>query len=346
MSVLIASYNYEAYLGEALACLQRQSYAHFEAVICDDGSTDGSRAVAARFVERDARFRLLAKENGGVASALNAAYAACQGHIIALLDADDTFAPDKLARVVAGLQHNAETGLVLHAMHIIDGQGHVLRSMPSGGTCEQGWLAEPIQARGGRWRAMPASALAFHRDVADRLFPIPEATFRSEADGFLTTLAGLLTAVAFIPETLAQYRLHGANLTGTLTLNQDVMVRRLDAQRRQNKAVNARLAALGMAERQFALEDNVNYHEQAFMLAAFQGASRRSLFNAYGPLCRVLLTDDLYGWMRKVGGVIVYGIALTLPVPMREPWINRMLGARTLRRMLRGGGRKGETGDS
>ena len=334
VSVLIASYNYEAYLGEALESLLAQSYPHFEAIVCDDGSTDGSRVVAARYAERDARIRLLAKDNGGVASALNAAYAACRGDVVALLDADDVFASNKLARVVACCRNRAEAGLVLHAMDVMDSRGRTLYRRPAAGTHEQGWLAERVHARGGRWRSMPASALAFRRTVAERLFPIPEAAFRSEADGFLALLAVLLTEVAYLPEALARYRLHGANLTGTLHLNEAVTMRRLDALRRKNDAVNARLAELAVAGRHVVLEDNLNFREQAFMQALFTGAPRRSLLKAYRPLRHALLADDLYGPLRKVGGLVAYGAAIVLPVAARTPWLNRILGARGLRRVL------------
>ena len=335
VSVLIASYNYEAFLGEALESVLAQSYPHFEGIVCDDGSTDGSRAVAARYAERDARIRLIAKDNGGVASALNAAYAACQGDIVALLDADDFFAPDKLARVVACFQRRAEAGLVLHAMHVIDSRARVLRRLPSGSACEHGWLAETVRARGGRWRSMPASALAFRHAVVEQLFPIPEPAFRSEADGFLATLAALLTEVAYVPEALASYRLHGANLTGTLQLNQAVTERSLDALRRKNEAVNARLTELGMPARHFALEDNLNFHEQTFMRALFAGVPRRSLLHAYARLRHALLADDLYSPLRKVGGLAAFGTAIVLPVAARTPWLNRILGARGLRRVFR-----------
>ena len=334
VSVLIASYNYEAYLGEALESLLAQSYRHFEAIVCDDGSTDGSRAVAARYAEKDARIRLLAKDNGGVASALNAAYAACRGDIIALLDADDVFAPDKLARVVACCRHRTGAGLVLHATDVMDSRGRTLYRRPTTGAYEQGWLADRVRARGGRWRSMPASALAFRRTVAERLFPIPEAAFRSEADGFLALLAVLLTEVAYLSEALTRYRLHGANLTGTLHLNEAVTTRSLDALRRKNDAVNARLTELDGAGQTLALADNLNFHEQAFMQALFTGVPRRTLLKAYRPLRRVLLADDLYGPLRKVGGLVAFGTAIVLPVAARTSWLNRILGARGLRRLL------------
>ncbi len=334
VSVLTASYNYARYLGRALESLLAQSYPHFEAVVCDDGSTDGSRDVAERYARRDPRIRLLAKENGGVASALNAAYRAARGEVVCLLDADDFFAPQKLARVVDGFRQRPESGLALHAMQEVDEAERAVRRIPFPGACETGWLAARVLARGGRWRAMPASALSFRRAVAERLFPIPEPSFRSEADGFLVTLAPLLTPVAYVPEVLAGYRLHGANLTGTRRPDRAVAVRRLDALRRRTEAVNARLAALGVAGPPMALSHNLNYREQTFTLALFDAAPRAALLRAYGPLARALLADDLYGPPRKVLGLVAYATAILLPAAARPAWLTRLLLAPGPRRLL------------
>ena len=262
------------------------------------------------------------------------AYRACRGDVVCLLDADDFFASAKLERVVACFREQAEVGLALHAMQVVDSQERDVRRLPSYGGCEEGWLAETVRARGGRWRNMPASALAFRRTVAERLFPIAESTFRSEADGFLVTLAPLLTKVAFLSETLAGYRLHGANLTGTRHLDQAVVTQSYDALKRKNHAVNQRLTDLGVDGEPLALEDNLNYHEQRFMLALFEGAPRRVLVRAYVRLVRALLADDLYGLFRKMVGLTACGTAIFLPVAARTSWLNRMLGARGLRRVL------------
>ena len=334
VSVLIANYNYGHFIDRALDSLLAQSYRHFEGLVCDDGSTDDSREVVARYAGRDARIRLLEKENGGVASALNMAYRACRGDVVCLLDADDFFASAKLERLVACFREQAGVGLALHAMQVVDSQEREVRRLPSYGGGEEGWIAETVHARGGRWRTMPASALAFRRTVAERLFPIPESTFRSEADGFLGMLAVLLTPVAFLPETLASYWLHGANLTGTRHLDQAVVTQSLDALKRKYHAVNQRLTDLGVDGEPLALEDNVNYHERRFMLALFEGAPRRVLLRAYRRLAKALLADDLYGPLRKVVGQAAYGTAIFLPVAARTAWLNRMLGARGLRRVL------------
>ena len=150
VSVLIANYNYGHYLRRALDSLLAQSYRHFEGIVCDDGSTDDSREVVARYAQRDARIRLLAKENGGVASALNMAYRACRGDVVCLLDADDFFASAKLERLVACFREQAGVGLALHAMQVVDAKERDVGRLPSFGAYEEGWIASQARARGGR----------------------------------------------------------------------------------------------------------------------------------------------------------------------------------------------------
>lgn len=87
-------YNHEAFVGEAIESALRQTFSDFELVICDDGSTDGSLQVASSF--KDPRIRIISKENGGTASALNTCLLASTGRLICWLSADDLFEPQKL----------------------------------------------------------------------------------------------------------------------------------------------------------------------------------------------------------------------------------------------------------
>ena len=333
VSVLVASYNYKQYLGRALGSVLAQTYSHWECIVCDDGSTDGSPEIAARYARHDERIRLMVQPNGGVASALNRAYQASVGDIICLLDADDFFAPDKLSQVVQGFRDGPDTGMVLHAMQVVDAQEWVLYQKPFSDEVEDGWIAEQVVARGGRWRSMPTSALAFRRTITELLFPIPEETFRSEADGFLYTLAPLLTPVAFLYQPLAGYRLHEANLTGTTRIDADGVARYLDALERKTDAANKRLEELGMDTRLSAAR-HLNGIEHRFMQALFAGHPRGDLLRAFVPLAKALLADGLYGPLRKAWGIVINLGAIALPVQHRAAWMTKMLHPAGVRRIL------------
>ncbi len=90
VSVIVPAYNADLYLRDALESLLRQTFPSFEILVVDDGSMDQTREIAAEFVARDARVRLLCQQHGGVASARNLAANNASGEYLAWLDADDT----------------------------------------------------------------------------------------------------------------------------------------------------------------------------------------------------------------------------------------------------------------
>jgi succinoglycan biosynthesis protein ExoO len=101
VTVIIAAYNCEAFLDRAIASATGQSLPPTEILIVDDCSTDGTQAVIRAAAAQDPRVRLIAlPSNGGPSVARNAGIEAAQGSWIAVLDADDAYAPDRLAALV------------------------------------------------------------------------------------------------------------------------------------------------------------------------------------------------------------------------------------------------------
>ena len=95
-SVLIAAYNSAATVGAAIESALAQTAPPHEVIVCDDGSTDDIEGALRPF--RD-RIRLVRKDNGGGASALNAALREASGDFVISLDADDEYLPHRLAAV-------------------------------------------------------------------------------------------------------------------------------------------------------------------------------------------------------------------------------------------------------
>lgn len=103
VSVILPTYNRAATLGRAISSVLAQSYANFELLVIDDGSTDATPALVGAV--QDERLRYLRQDsNAGVAAARNRGMKAAKGRLIAFLDSDDAWMPDKLDRQVAQMQ--------------------------------------------------------------------------------------------------------------------------------------------------------------------------------------------------------------------------------------------------
>jgi glycosyltransferase involved in cell wall biosynthesis len=212
VSVLIGSYNYGRYIGEALDSVLRQTYSNFEVIVCDDGSTDNSREVVARYCDQDARIRMVVKENGGVTSALNAAYAVSRGEIICLLDADDMFLPQKLERVVGAFKEHGRSGVCIHRCFRMHKDGRTF-SYPWPTILNEGWVGPQALRGGGHVKHFPATTgLSFRRPITDLLFPAYPRL--RNVDGYLAGTAQFFTEILAVKSALAKYRIHGENLSG------------------------------------------------------------------------------------------------------------------------------------
>lgn len=100
VSVVIPMYNVADFIGECLESLLSQTYADFEVLCIDDGSTDDTLERARRIVGGDARFRFFQKSNGGQSSARNYAIGLTRGVYLLFLDADDYYLPHTIRRLV------------------------------------------------------------------------------------------------------------------------------------------------------------------------------------------------------------------------------------------------------
>lgn len=104
ISVVMPCYNAAPYLEEAIGSVLRQSCPHVELIVVDDGSTDGSAAIAARLAaDHPGRVNVLHQTNSGPYAARNQGLAHARGNFVAFLDADDTWHPDALSRLYAAL---------------------------------------------------------------------------------------------------------------------------------------------------------------------------------------------------------------------------------------------------
>ena len=90
VSVVIPVYGVEKYLAECLDSIARQTYPHLEVVLVDDESPDSCPTICDEYVQKDSRFHVIHKKNGGAASARNAGLDVITGKYVCLIDSDDT----------------------------------------------------------------------------------------------------------------------------------------------------------------------------------------------------------------------------------------------------------------
>lgn len=94
ISVIIPIYNVKEYLSKCLDSLKNQTYPDFEALLVDDGSTDGSEKICDEYAKEDNRFVVIHKQNSGVSDARNIALERAKGKYITFLDSDDWLEPN------------------------------------------------------------------------------------------------------------------------------------------------------------------------------------------------------------------------------------------------------------
>ena len=107
-SIIVPSYNQAEYLPDALDSIINQTYGNWEAIVVNDGSTDQTPEIAGCYEAMDPRIKLINKENGGVASALNEGIKNAAGQWICWLSSDDMFEPDKLEIHVQAFKRHPE----------------------------------------------------------------------------------------------------------------------------------------------------------------------------------------------------------------------------------------------
>jgi len=129
VSIIMPVYNGELYLAPAMDSLLNQTYADFEVIAVDDGSTDGSPHQLCAYAKKDSRVRVARIARGGLAIARNEAVRLAQGSLLACMDCDDISHRTRLSEQVACMERQPElVALGAHA-RIIDPSGTPLAAM-------------------------------------------------------------------------------------------------------------------------------------------------------------------------------------------------------------------------
>lgn len=196
VTCVIPVYNGQRYLAATIDSVLAQTHGALDVVVVDDGSTDGSRAVAEAFGEP---VRTIAQANAGPAAARNTGIAAGRGELIAILDADDLWLPEKLERQIAFLEAN--------------GHGATF-------TLIQNFWIESLAEEAERFRdhrvAQPlpgyvSSTLLARREAFDRVGVFDPARGHGEVQDWILRAREADVSIGLLPEVLTRRRLHESN---------------------------------------------------------------------------------------------------------------------------------------
>jgi Glycosyl transferase family 2 len=214
VTALIDTYNHERYIADAIESVLAQDFpsSEIEIIVVDDGSTDSTCDIVRRFVAKSSsRIRLISKPNGGQASAFNAGIPEARGEIIAFLDGDDAWRPDKLSRVVAHFDAHPEVGVVGHGIEQFDiMSSRRFFTLPRDQRQISFAAANDATFFRHAMCFFGTSRLAIRTRLASQTLPIPES-IRIEADEFLAIACTALSRAALLRDPLTIYRLHDSN---------------------------------------------------------------------------------------------------------------------------------------
>jgi glycosyltransferase involved in cell wall biosynthesis len=245
VSVIISNYNYARYLPTAIDSVLTQTYPNFEIILVDDGSKDNSREVIAQ-LEQTApdKIKAIYQPNQGQGAAFNTGFAAASGDVIAFLDADDVWQPQKLQRIVEEFNRSDVIG-VMHLLNNIDGNGNVVNGGSTVGQLLDDNLAQVIVDTGNAWCFPPTSGLAYRRKALEKIFPIDCSKWRLCADGCLIYCTAFLGKVKTLNEVLGSYRIHGANHYINHSTNKSEEAQALAGIEMTNRYINEFLEQIG-----------------------------------------------------------------------------------------------------
>ena len=220
VSVMMPVYNSAPYLARTLESILTQTFADFELVIIDDGSSDDSVRVLNEHAAGDPRIRLTCRKNRGAVTTRNEILAQCRGEYLAVNDADDISLRDRLRQQVAFLDANPQVVCAGGEFDIIHAAGRRLTTLhPPPDDAE-------IQRLSLRGHCAICHSAGMMRTAAVRRAGGYDSDFRFAHDLELWLRLGEIGQLANLPQTVIQFRLHDKSISETKREEQREFCRR------------------------------------------------------------------------------------------------------------------------
>jgi glycosyltransferase involved in cell wall biosynthesis len=212
ISIAVPIYNTARYLPAALDSLLAQDYPHWEALLWDDGSSDGSGQIAADYAARDARFRLLGDGNNrGAASVLTDSFTYANGRFLASVDSDDVLETRALSSMLAFMQRHPQLGMCYSQYTEISEIGHHLGL---GRRCQTPYSPHHLLLEFMTYQLRMIRKEAYHAVGGID----PNARFAEDYD--LCLRLSETCAIGHLPQPLYRYRIRSDSVSSSQRLQQ------------------------------------------------------------------------------------------------------------------------------
>jgi len=238
VSIIIPVYNREKYIGRAIESVLNQTFANFELICVDNGSTDRTKEIIRQYVKKDNRVRLIENYKNIIAYSFNLGIEAARGEYIAQLDSDDEYCPETLENMVKYLDSHPKCGLAISYYELMDKNGKTLK--------EFGIVKHLEYDRNNILRVDGAGAVrVWRKKVVDEFGRFDVENFGRYAEDYdLILKLSEKYEVGRVHKVLYRYRRHPGNtdnlLDAELKVRNKNLARRMAAKRRIE--INKRIA--------------------------------------------------------------------------------------------------------
>jgi glycosyltransferase involved in cell wall biosynthesis len=199
VSVIVPAFNAARTIEQAVESVRAQSYADFEIVAVDDGSTDSTIEILERYGDS---IKILQQKNRGPSAARNLGIANSTGEYLGFLDADDWWNPKFLTTMIAALQREPECVMAYCDLQLVDSLGKPFQtSLMAVREHRSPTVQDMLDTL---WPIMPTGSM-IKRDTLAAVGGYPEA-LRAFEDVFLWLLLREQGPFAYVPEQLAMWR--------------------------------------------------------------------------------------------------------------------------------------------
>lgn len=211
--IIIPAYNAARFLPAAIESVMAQTFTDWRIVLVDDGSTDFTSEIAARYGRQlGDRMTVVTQKNAGLPAARNAALRIATAEYLAILDADDVWLPCRLQESLDSLTTHPNAGLSYGLIARMDEEGGVLETFSGNPTFAEGGIAPYIYMRKVE---LPCPTITLRREVLAKVGLFDETMLATEDRDMWLRVAQCYD-VAFVPKVISYYRMSANSMSADM----------------------------------------------------------------------------------------------------------------------------------